>query len=207
MSRSRSIDDDTVLDRAVALFWQRGYAATSMRDLSGATGLGAAALYNRYGDKDRLFVAALRRYADQGLGKRLDRLSRSADPLAAISAFLEELISMSVADADRRGCLLVNTVLDGAATSQEARDLVRERLARIESFFRAGLARARDSAAVGPQVDPDRAAEMLLGTVLAIRVMARLDPEAGRLRRLAENALASLASAGGSAATTEQPKR
>jgi TetR/AcrR family transcriptional repressor of nem operon len=98
-------------------------------------------------------------------------------------------------------------VLDGAATSQEARDLVRERLASVEAFFRAELARARDGAAVGPQVDPGSAAEMLLGTVLAIRVMARLDPEPGRLRRLADNALASLAPARGSTATTEQPKR
>ena len=192
MSRSRTIDDEIVLDRAMAVFWQRGYAATSMRDLSEATGLGAAALYHRYHDKDGLFVEALRRYADEGLVERLARLSALQEPRAAISGFFDELIDMSVNDRDRRGCLLVNTVLDGATMSQAARDLVRKRLGDVEAFFRAQLQRAREAGRIGLEIDPGHAAEALLGTVLAIRVMARLDPDHGRLRRLAYTALASL---------------
>jgi TetR/AcrR family transcriptional repressor of nem operon len=192
MSRNRSIDDDIVLERATAVFWRRGYAATSMRDLSEATGLGAAALYHRFTDKDRLFVEVLRRYADEGLVERLARLSAMADPIDAIAGFLDELIDMSLTDPDRRGCLLVNTALDGAAISQAARDLVRQRLGEVEAFFHAQLRRARDARRIGTEIDPGPAAEALLGTMLAIRVLARLDPERGRLRRLADSALASL---------------
>ena len=192
MSRSRTIDDKIVINRAVAVFWQRGYAATSMRDLSEATGLSAAALYNRYHDKDGLFVEALRRYADEGLVERLARLSDLREPLSAISGFFDELIDMSVNDRDRRGCLLVNTVLDGATMSQAARELVRERLGEVESFFRVQLQRAREAKRITSEIDPCYAAETLLGTVLAIRVMARLDPDHGRLRRLVHTALASL---------------
>ncbi|HQT79112.1 MAG: TetR family transcriptional regulator [Rhodospirillales bacterium 20-64-7] len=195
MPRPRSINDDIVLDRVLEVFWRSGYAGTSMRDLSQATGLGAAALYHRFGDKDGIFVEAVRRYADEGLIERLSRLSAVDDPVEAIATFFDELIAMSVADPDRRGCLLVNTALDGAAMSDAARALVQERLGQVETFFRDQLQRAQHVGCVGPDMQPDMMAEALFGTVLAIRVLARLAPDHGRLRRLADNALKPLASA------------
>lgn len=195
MSRPRSLADDVVLDRATSVFWQRGYAATSLRDLVDATGLGAAALYHRFADKDGLFVAVLRRYAELGLRQRLARLASLPCPLSAIAALFDELVEASASDADRRGCLLVNTVLDGAAMSGAARALVRDRLGELEGFFRAQLARAAACGMIGPDIDPATTAEVLLGGVLAIRVLARLDPEPTRLRRLAAHALAPLTAA------------
>ena len=192
MSRARSITDEVVLDRALAVFWQRGYTATSLRDLTRATGLGASALYHRFIDKDGLFVEVLRRYADQGLSERLLRLSATPSPLTAIRSFFDELIEMSTEDPDHRGCLLVNTAVDGAAMSPAARALVRARLGEVETFFRAQLFRARDASLIEAAIHPAAMAEALLGAVLAIRVLARLDPDRRRLRRLAEHALAPL---------------
>ncbi len=192
MSRARSITDDVVLDRALAVFWQRGYAATSLRDLTRATGIGASALYHRFTDKDGLFVEVLRRYADQGLSERLLRLSATPSPLAAIRGFFNELIEMSAGDPDHRGCLLVNTAVDGAAMSAAARALVRSRLGEVETFFCAQLLRSRDASLIDAAINPAAMAEALLGAVLAIRVLARLDPDRRRLRRLAEHALAPL---------------
>jgi len=192
MSRARRIADDAVLDRALAVFWRSGYAATSLRALAEATGLGAAALYHRFADKDGLFLAALRRYADQGLGERLARLAAMDAPLAAIRSFFDDLVELSANDPERRGCLLVNTALDGATLSDAARAEVRARLGEVEGFFRARLLHARAAGQLDPAIDPDATAEALLGTVFAIRVLARLDPEPARLRRLAAHALAPL---------------
>jgi TetR/AcrR family transcriptional repressor of nem operon len=192
MSRTRTVNDDIILDRALNVFWRCGYAGTSMRDLSKATGLGAAALYHRFSDKDGLFVETVRRYADDGLNERLTRLSGLPDPVAAIRGFLDEMIEMSVTDPDQRGCLLVNTALDGAPMSGAARDLVRSRLRDIENFFRGQLRRMVAADPTARDIDPDRMAETLFATVLAIRVLARLDADPDRFRRLAETALAPL---------------
>ena len=192
MPRVRTLSDETVLQRAVGVFWQNGYAGTSLRDLTLATGLSAAALYHRFNDKDGLFVEALRHYADEGLVERLARLSVVADPLGAIRDFLDELIAMSLADPHHRGCLLVNTALDGAAMSGEAREVVRARLAEVERFFAKRLERAVDSGALDPTADIAANATALLGAVFAIRVMARLDPNPKRLRALSDHAIASL---------------
>ncbi len=192
MSRTRTLDDDTVLDRATEIFWRRGYAATSMRDLTEATGLSTAALYHRFNDKEGLFLETLRRYADQGLTERFARLSALESPLQAIRTFFDELIKMSVDDPEKLGCLLVNTVLDGAATSSAASALARERLGDVEKFFRASLSRASHAGLIEPAIRPAMLAEVLLATVLAIRVFARLDPDRARLRRLADHALSPL---------------
>jgi TetR/AcrR family transcriptional repressor of nem operon len=192
MSRARSLSDDVVLERAIAVFWRQGYAGASLRDLTRATGLSAAALYHRFADKDGLFVEALRRYADRGLSQRIARFSASASPLEAIRGFFSELIATSAADPDRRGCLLVNTALDGAATSEAVRALVRDRLGDLEAFFAAQLSRAAAAGAIDPEIRIDDAAAGLLGAALGIRVMARLDADPARLNRLAERGLASL---------------
>ena len=192
MPRTRTLSDDTVLERAIGVFWQNGYAGTSLRDLTQVTGLSSAALYHRFTDKDGMFVHALRRYADDGLVERLARLSAAADPLGAIRDFLNELIAMSLADPHHRGCLLVNTALDGARMSSAARDLVRARLGELEAFFAHRLECAVAVGTLDPTTDIAANATALLGTVFAIRVMARLDPNPERLRALADHAIASL---------------
>lgn len=192
MPRTRSLSDDIVVARATAVFWERGYSATSLRDLTQATGLSSAALYHRFSDKDGLFIEALRKYAEEGLRQRIERVSEFRDPLGAIRDFLDELVSVSLSDPHHRGCLLVNTALDGAPISPEARDLVRERLSDVERFFSECLARAVAEGNLAPETNVVASATALLGTVFAIRVMARLDPEPIRLRALADQALVSL---------------
>ncbi len=194
MPRPRILDDETVLDRATSVFWRRGYAATSLRDLTEATGLSTASLYHRFNDKEGLFLESLRQYADRGLTDRFARLAALRSPVGAICTFFDELIDMSADDPDRLGCLLVNTVLDGAAASSAASALVRERLGDVEAFFRSSLQRARKAALIEATIKPVAMAELLLSTVLAIRVLARLDPDRARLRRLADNALLPLVS-------------
>ena len=193
MPRTRALSDDVILERAIALFWRRGYAGTSLRDLTEATGLSAAALYHRFTDKDGLFVAALTRYADEGLVERLARLCAFDDPLAAIRALIDELIALSLADPERRGCLLVNTALDGAPMSEAARAIVKERLGEVEAFFAQQLRRAVAVGALPARTDVAAKAAALLGAVLGLRVLARLDGDARRLGALAEHAMAGLA--------------
>jgi TetR/AcrR family transcriptional regulator, transcriptional repressor for nem operon len=62
MARPREFDEDVVLDAAIQCFWNRGFEATSVKDLIDRTGITAASLYNAFGDKRALFRAALDHY-------------------------------------------------------------------------------------------------------------------------------------------------
>ncbi|MEU6412379.1 TetR/AcrR family transcriptional regulator [Microbispora sp. NPDC046933] len=63
--RPRSFDRDAALDKAIRLFWRRGYEATSVRDLTKELGIGAPSLYKAFGDKRQLFAEALRVYDEE----------------------------------------------------------------------------------------------------------------------------------------------
>ena len=64
MTRPREFNETDALQSAMNCFWQRGYEATSMRDLAASMGMSAPSLYNAFGDKQALFARALELYLD-----------------------------------------------------------------------------------------------------------------------------------------------
>src|SRR5690606_20785099 len=85
--RPRSFDPDEALDKARAVFWNLGYAATSLDDIAAATGLNRPSLYAAFGDKHALYLAALRRSAREAAGALTQALAAKAplrDVLATI---------------------------------------------------------------------------------------------------------------------------
>jgi TetR/AcrR family transcriptional regulator, transcriptional repressor for nem operon len=193
MGRLKAFDEDEVLDRAVNCFWQHGYEATSVRDLADRMGIGGASLYNAYGDKRALFVAALARYADRSMRERIDRLEKRGRPKEAIRAFLAEIIDRSLEDPDRKGCLLVNSALDVAPHDAAISRVVVGCFGELRAFFRRNLEAARAAHEVPRQADPDELAGHLLGVVLGIRVLARTGANRAQLDAVARPALSLLA--------------
>lgn len=190
MARPRSFDEDAALDAATSLFWRNGYAATSVRELGAAMGLGLPSLYNAFGDKHGLFTRCLDRYLDGSMRARIRRLDAAPAPRAAIATFLEEIVARSLADP--RGCLLVNSALEVAPHDAEVRATIAERLDELEGFFlRAIQAGQADGSIAGARPAEDLA-RLLVVSVMGLRVLARLRPEAEVLRGAAREAIASL---------------
>jgi TetR/AcrR family transcriptional repressor of nem operon len=192
MARPREFDEATALDAAIACFWQRGYEATSVRDLADKMGLSAPSLYNAYGDKHALFVLALERYLDQSTRARIKRLEDSQSPKQAIRRFIEEIIERSVNDRERRGCFLINSALEVAPHDKELGALIAKRLAEIETFFRRSIKAAQAEGTVPQERVAKDIARLLLGVLLGIRVLARSKPERALLEGVARPALALL---------------
>ena len=111
MAGTKQFDHGTVVDRAMMLFWHKGYGRTSIQDLEKATRLRRGSLYNAFGDKQGLFVAALKRYETTVSQERIKQLS-NPDPYRAIEGFLETLITQMGEPSRPRGCLHTNTSLE-----------------------------------------------------------------------------------------------
>jgi TetR/AcrR family transcriptional repressor of nem operon len=189
VARLKAFDEDRVLDQAVDCFWLRGYEATSVRDLAGSMGIGGASLYNTYGDKRALFVRSLERYANRSMRERVARLEANHRPKEAIEAFLAEIIERSVADPDRKGCLLVNSALDVAPHDAAIGKAVGGYLDEIRAFFRRNIEAARKAGEVPKRLDPEAASAHLLGVLLGIRVLARTGAKRKMLESVAQPAL------------------
>ena len=93
MARPRGFDETVALDAAIECFRQRGYEATSVRDLTACMGIGPTSLYNTFGDKRALFVKALERYVNCTVRARLKRLESSLPPKEAVRTLIEDVIA------------------------------------------------------------------------------------------------------------------
>ena len=192
MTRPRSFDEREVLDAAIECFWRRGYAATSMRDLSGEMGLGSASLYNAFSDKRTLFVRALDRYLDQTMRERIARLERTVPPKMAIKAFIAEIVERSVDDPHQRGCMLINAAAEIAPLDRELGLHIAACLDELHSFLSRCLVRGQADGSIPSDRDPTEIAALLLGVVMGIRVLARAKPDRKLLKRIVKPALALL---------------
>ncbi len=187
MSRPRTFDEDAALEAATTRFWEHGYAATSVRDLGTCMGLGAASLYNAFGDKRALFTRCLDRYLDANMRERIARHEAANPPRRAIEAFLEESAERSLID--RRGCMLVNTALEVAPHDEEVGAVVAERLGELEAFFHRCVERGQQDGTIARRARPRDLARLFLTTVMGLRVLARARPEPALLRGAVRQAL------------------
>lgn len=204
MPRPREFKEDEVLDAAIECFWRRGLKATSVRDLSHATGLSQPSLYNAFGDKRQIFASSLERYAAQSMRARIARLEELRMPADAIRAFFQELITRSLADPERRGCLIVNSAIEVASHDAALRRTIAIYLTEVEGFFLRCLERARGDGSLPPGHDARDLARQLLGLVLGLRVVARAKPQRELLEGMVRPSLALLGVAIG---PRRQPQR
>jgi TetR/AcrR family transcriptional repressor of nem operon len=189
MGRLKTFDEARAVDAAIDRFWCHGYEATSVRDLARDMGIGGASLYNAFGDKRALFVRALERYADRSSRERIARLEARGQAREAIAAFLDEIIERSLADRERKGCLLVNSALDVAPHDADLGKVIAGYLDEIRAFFRRAIVRGQEAGSIARDLDAEEIAGHLLGVLLGIRVLARTRPDRASLESIARPAL------------------
>jgi TetR/AcrR family transcriptional repressor of nem operon len=192
MARPREFSEIAALQAAINCFWQRGYEATSMRDLAASMGLSAPSLYNAFGDKQTLFARALERYLDCTTRDRLGRLESSLPPKEAIHRFFGEIVDHSINDRERKGCFLVNSALEVAPHQSELGAVIAEQFGAIEAFFKRCILAAQADGTAPRAVDANDTARLLLGVLLGIRVLARSAPNRSLLEGAVRPALALL---------------
>lgn len=192
MPRPREFDEGAALDAAIACFWQRGYEATSVRDLAESMGISGPSLYNSFGNKHALFLQALERYLDRGLRARVARLGSTLPPKQAIRQFFKEIVDRSVNDRERRGCLLINSALEVSAHDPEFAAVIADRLGEIEAFFHRSIKAAQTDGTVSRERSAKDVARLLLGVLLGLRVLARSKPERALIEGVVRPALALL---------------
>jgi TetR/AcrR family transcriptional repressor of nem operon len=205
MARPREFDEDAVLDAVTQCFWRRGYEATSVKDLIGKTGVTAASLYNAYGDKRGLFRISLDHYVESSIAARMRRCA-ALPSREGIEAFFDEILTRSLNDHERKGCMLVNSALEMTPHDAEFSKIIASVLGRIEQFFLKCIQAGQKDGTIACSVRPRELAHHLIGVLMGVRVLARVRPEKALLQGVIAPAMALLdprvSKASGSAART-----
>ncbi len=180
MPRSKQFKPEQALSSAMSAFWRHGYEATSMEDLMDCMGIGRASIYNAFGNKRALFLAALEHYVSNGgalQGARLPE-SEAGDPVGIRTSHRT--------GGDRR---VVRWVPGGAALElaphdEEIAQIVKQIFVGQETLFRSYLERAMACGEVPQTLDPSRTAQTLLALSIALLVLVRSRPDEPLLRSI-----------------------
>ena len=171
--RPRSFDTEAAVERAMGVFWSRGYHATALPDLLRATKLSRGSLYAAFGDKHSLFMRALDRYIADALTRMDIELDPRSEPVDGLRAYLAGYVDRTSGANGRRGCLLVATAMELAGHDAQV-----DR--RIGSFFKAMEARvaealsgAKAAGKLANGVEPSSAARILVCFVEGLRVAVK----------------------------------
>lgn len=184
MARPREFDRDAALEKAIDLFWAKGFAATSTDDLQRAMGIGRQSLYNAFGDKRRLYLEALRAYQRRTIGGHVERLT---SPASALDGIRDLLVGLTPADDCRRalGCMGVGSVGEFGTTDPELVEM-RQKIVpvlgeRLAERIREGQAKGE----IDPSLDAADAAGFVQMTMTGLQVAARGGAGADSLNDLA----------------------
>ena len=193
MPRARQFDRDRALDDAVEVFWSQGYDATSVQDLVHAMGVNRGSLYDTFGRKHDLFLAALARYDETVCESALTELDEPGRAMEKVRLFFDGVIRAGLDDAERRGCLFVNSATEVAAHDPAARDLINGHVRRVEQAFAKILGEGIAAGELDPDLDVEAFAGFLIGTLIGIRTLSRTDPRPEKLNAIAQVAISALA--------------
>jgi len=187
--RTRQFDVDEALDRALEVFWRKGYEGATLPDLTSAMEINRPSLYAAFGNKEGLFRRALDRY-DQ----RCRHMQRSLD--APTARGVAQRLLRSAADAltdpkRPRGCLMVQGALSCGDSAEPVRLELCSRRASVETALRRRFERARNDGDLGPDADPAELAMFLVTVVNGMAVQAAGGAARRALRSVGEMALRS----------------
>ncbi|MCC5582054.1 TetR/AcrR family transcriptional regulator [Microtetraspora sp. AC03309] len=192
MARTKEFDPDAALQKALELFWERGYEATSMADLVQHLGVARASIYATFGGKHDLYVKAFERYVQSRDPGVVEALSQPGPVLPAVRALVEAYAEESLRDERRRGCMVVNAAVEVMPGDPQMARKVEASWDTLETALTSALTRARAQGEISGDKDPRALARFLLVVMQGIRVLGRGHPDPGRLRDATAQALAAL---------------
>lgn len=192
MARPKEFDPEVALETAMEAFWATGYEATSLADITAATGVQKASLYATYGDKRRLFVTALARYQEEGLARLAAAFDSGPGVRASFAAILSGAVKESAMKGRGRGCLCVNTAVELGPRDPEIAAMLLAQSRRVTSLFAQAIERGMERGELDPKLDAETTARFLLTTLFGIHVAGKTGLSAKKLDAVVTTALSVL---------------
>ncbi len=192
MARPKAFDREMVLQKAMHVFWQFGFEATSMQQLVDAMGINRQSLYDTFGDKHQLYLEALELYRC-GEGTVFLEPLNEAKPLSKrLALVFDRLIEESVNDEQRKGCLMINATLECDNQDVKVRSIIEDNFLASTQRFERLICEARTRGeALGDQ-SPRALAVFIVHSISGLRVLAKSTTDQAALQMVAKMTLMAL---------------
>lgn len=173
MARHKEFDRDEALQKAMEVFWSRGYQAASIQHLVKNMGINRQSLYDTFGDKHALYLQTLDRYREVEGRKMLELLGRPGSVKKALQQLFQGVVEGSLGKGQRSGCFMGNAMSELAGRCKETAARTCSNMAAIEEAFYRALLRGKREGELEGQRDPRAVARFLYTTFQGLVLMAK----------------------------------
>lgn len=184
MARPKAFITDVALDKAVAVFWEKGYEATSINDLVEAMGIRRGSLYATFGNKQQLFLQSLERYGKVVVKQFLDILESKPSAIESLSLFFAQLVEHLLTAGPLSSCLVTNSAIERGLRDEATQKYVLYLLNSLENGFYKVLKRAQDNAEIPETMDLKSMALFLTSSMQGLLVVGKVNPEREVLEKI-----------------------
>jgi TetR/AcrR family transcriptional regulator, copper-responsive repressor len=194
--RPRAYDPDQALDRARSVFWDAGYASSSLDELGAAMSMNRPSLYGAFGDKRALYLKTLEAY--RALGRAaIEAALGGTHPLAeALRRVYRGGLDIYLScERGARGCFLIGTAATEAIADSEIRAIYAAGLHELDAAFAARFRRAQAAGELAAAIDPDEHARLASAVLHTLSIRARAGETREALEKTVEAGIALLCGA------------
>jgi len=189
--RPRAYDPDTALARAMAAFWDTGYSATSLDDLSAATGMNRPSLYAAFGDKRALYRKALDQYRAMGEAAMADALASDIPLDEALRRVYRTALSVYFSgETSARGCFMIGTAVTAVVVDSELRAALADGFRSFDRAFEDRIRFAQQNGEIADGADPTILAQLASAVLYFLAIRSRAGETRAALEAAAEGAVA-----------------
>jgi len=188
--RPRGFDRDAALQRAMEVFWERGYEGTSLSDLTTAMGINAPSLYGAFGGKEALFGEAVERYRHTDGGMTDVALREGKTARAAVEGMLMAAATALTLPGKPKGCFMVLGATNCTPANQGMAAFLRSHRLASTRHVRERLEQGVADGELPPEIDLDTLARYFTTVVQGMSLQARDGAKRAELERVASAAMA-----------------
>lgn len=184
MANTAKFDREEVVNKATNLYWQKGFHATSMRNLQDEINMRPGSIYAAFGSKNGLFKEAILHYTDMGLMQIAKYQSNYDSPTEALIAFIKNVVVSSQENAPNGMCMLSKTIAELTDEHQELVVLTRECLRELELAFKALIIDGQACGEINKTSDPEYLASFIQVQIAGLRAYAKTNADVEKLNKM-----------------------
>lgn len=173
MARTKVFDEETVLNKAVNLFWKKGYNGTSAQDLVDELGISRSSLYDTYGDKYQLFKSSLLQYRKQFAGALIEISDKSDDFEKTLKDIFKYVVTESLQEKCSKGCFMVNSSVELAPHNSEIAEIVNANMQDVEDALFRLIKKGQEAGQFSNSHSPRSLARFIFNAISGLRVASK----------------------------------
>ncbi|WP_170284033.1 TetR/AcrR family transcriptional regulator [Flagellimonas olearia] len=192
MPRVKQFDEAEILNKAMELFWEKGFHATSMQDLVSHLGINRASLYDTFGSKEALFQNAVEHYIEVSGSCIRTLFAVENDVRVGLKKLFDMAINESLCDLSKKGCFVVNTTTELIPGDAAIQEMLQKNRENMEAVFVDYIQKGIDKGQIDAFKNAQDVGLMFFGLYNGLRVLAKVDPTSESLKKMATAGLSIL---------------